>query len=180
MLSEAKGLFSFESRAKTEIRKKWHYNRFMLLWLILLVGLTKLYHSYFLSLSSVSTFAFCSCCNLKWSEINRKSHCWQFSKSEMCIQFNFLSIAEKSRQRTHVYYGLNRSTILNLSVLLPKNTVNDSYVEAQVCSTTLRILSHLACGCNWKNKWFSCRNPGPYLSALRGCHSVCMALNAYV
>lgn len=151
----------------------------MLQCLILLVGLTKLYHGYFLSLSSVSTFAFYSSCNLKLSEIYRRSHCWQFFKSEMCIQFNFLSIAEKSSQKTHVDCRLNRSIILNFSVLHPQNTVNDLCVETQVCSTTLRILSHLASSCSWKNKWF-CRNRGPYLSALRGCHSVCIALSTYV
>lgn len=152
----------------------------MLQCLILLVRLTKLYHGYFLSLSSVSTFAFYSSCNLKWSEINRKSHCWQFSKNEMCIQFNFLSIVEKRRQKMLVYYRLNRSIMLNLSVLHPKTTVNDLYVETQVCSTTLRILSHLAYSCSWKNKWFSCRNLGPYLSALHRCHSVCIAPSTYV
>lgn len=130
----------------------------------------------FLSLSSVSTFAFYRSCNLKWSGINRKSNCWQFSKSEICIQFSFLSIAEKSRQKMHVYYRLNRSIVLDLSVLHPKDTVNGSYVKTQVCSPTLRILSHMASACSWKNTYLSCRNPGLYLSALCGHHSVCIAL----
>lgn len=144
----------------------------MLQCLILIVGWTKLYHGYFLYLSSVFTFAFYSSYILKLSQVNRKYHWWQFSKSEMCIQFNFLSITEKQAENTCV---TDWSIILNLSVLHPKNTMKDSYVETQVCSSTLRILAHMASGCSWKNKWFSCRNPGPYLSALRGCHSTALS-----
>lgn len=42
------------------------------------------------------------------------------------VQFSFLPTTEKSRQKMYVYYGLNKSSIFNLSVILhPENTVRE-------------------------------------------------------